>query len=66
MLMGVILCVTHVHNRSPGHVNLGSAGLNNSKRHFPAGLFRVFNVLMGDSESPERFLNAFGMESLCP
>lgn len=64
MIMGVILCVTHIHNRSPGHVNLGSAGLNNSKRHFPAGLFRVFNVLMGDS--PERFLKAFGMESLRP
>ena len=46
MLMGLTLCVSQAHSRAPGLINLRSMDFNNN-RHFLAGLFRAFNVLMG-------------------
>lgn len=46
MLMGLTLCVPQAHNRAPGLINLRNTDFNNN-RHFLAGLFRAFNVLMG-------------------
>lgn len=46
MLMGLTLCVPQAHNRAPGLINLRNTDFNNN-RHFLAGLFRTFNVLMG-------------------
>ena len=46
MLMVLTLCVSQAHSRAPGLINLRSMDFNNN-RHFLAGLFRAFNVLMG-------------------